>query len=51
MINPFKSKGLGRGLSSLSYNPANLGYVLDEETFFNKTNYIAQNPVGNFLCD
>ena len=31
----------GRGLSSVSYNPAALGYIDDQEIVFNKTNYLA----------
>ena len=31
----------GRGISSVLYNPANLGYTQNEEAYFNKTNYLA----------
>ncbi len=39
----------GRGLSSVSYNPAALGYIEDQELVFNKTNYLAgisHNVIG-----
>ena len=31
----------GRGLSSVTYNPASLGYIEGQEIVFNKTNYLA----------
>ena len=31
----------GRGLSSVTYNPAALGYIENQEIVFNKTNYLA----------
>jgi len=31
----------GIGVSALPYNPASIGFVKDQEVFFNKTNYLA----------
>ena len=31
----------GSGISALPYNPASIGFVDNQEVFFNKTNYLA----------